>query len=87
MKDFKYRISTSIKKNAKTSYQVREILIVFWKLVVLRLDENHAKGLKITKIVKQAKFKKAWGALEAKKMFPETIMDKIFETNSCFHVK
>ena len=28
-----------------------------------------------------------WGELEAKKLFPETFMDKIYEKNSSFHRK
>ena len=45
------------------------------------------KGLRVTKIVKEVKFEGVWGELESKKMFPETITHKIFETNSSFHVK
>ena len=45
------------------------------------------KGLKVTKIVKEIKFLGVWGELKATKMFPETIIHKIFETNSSFHVK
>ena len=45
------------------------------------------KGLRVTKIVKEVKFEGAWGKLEAKKMFPEKIIHKIFETNPSFHVK
>ena len=45
------------------------------------------KGLRVTKIVKQIKFEGVRGDLETKKMFLETIMNKIFETNSSFYVK
>ena len=45
------------------------------------------KGLKIAKIVKEITFEGDWGELELKKRFPETIIHKIFETNSSFHVK
>ena len=45
------------------------------------------KGLRVTKIVKESKFKGVWGELEAKKMFPETTTHKIFDTNSRVHVK
>ena len=44
------------------------------------------KGIRITKIVKEIKFEVVWGKLEAK-MLQETIIQKIFETNSSFHVK
>ena len=39
------------------------------------------------KIVKEIKYEGGWGELEAKKMFPETTIHKIFETNSSFLVK
>ena len=45
------------------------------------------KGLRVTKNVKELKFQGVSGELESKKKFPETITDKIFETNSSFHVK
>ena len=45
------------------------------------------KGLRVTKDVKETKFEGIWGELIANKIFPETIILKIFETNSSFHVK
>ena len=45
------------------------------------------KDLRVIKIVKEIKFEQVWCKLEAKKMFPEVINYKIFETNSSFHVK
>ena len=45
------------------------------------------KGLRVTKIVKEIKFEEVWGKLKAKKIFPDTIIPKIFEANSSFHVK
>ena len=46
------------------------------------------KDLGVTKNVKEIKFECGWGDLELKKkMFPERITHKIFETNSSFHVK
>ena len=53
----------------------------------LKLCERSMKGLRVTKIVKQIKFEGVRGDLETKKMFLETIMNKIFETNSSFYVK
>ena len=47
----------------------------------------YVKGFRITKIVKQIKFEEACCELEAKKMFVETTMDKILETNCSFHWK
>ena len=45
------------------------------------------KGLRVTKIVKEIKFEWGLGQVRSKKLFPETIIHKIFETNSSFHVK
>ena len=45
------------------------------------------KGLRVTKDVKETKFEGIWGELIANKIFSETIILKIFETNSSFHVK
>ena len=40
------------------------------------------------KIVREIKFEEMWSKLEeAKKMFLETIIHKIFDTNSSFYVK
>ena len=43
------------------------------------------KGLRVTKIMNEIKFEKVWG--RSKKLFRETIINKIFETNSSFQVK
>ena len=45
------------------------------------------KNLIVTKVVQKIKFEGDWGRLESKKLFPETVIDKIYETNSTFHVK
>ena len=45
------------------------------------------KGLRVTKVVKEIKSEGVWREIEAKKIFPETIIHKIFETKSSFHVK
>ena len=45
------------------------------------------KSLRVTKIAKEIKFEGVWGELEAKKIFAETIIHEISETNFCFHVK
>ena len=44
------------------------------------------KGLRVTKNVKEIKFKGVWGELESKK-FPQTITHKISETNSSFFMR
>ena len=53
-------------KDRKSSYQVRQILALFCKSVALTLGQNCVKSLRITEIVKQIKFKWAWGEFEAK---------------------
>ena len=45
------------------------------------------EGLRVTKIVKETKFQRVRDKLEAKKRFQETIICKLCETNSSFHVK
>ena len=40
-----------------------------------------------SKTVKEIQFEEAWGKLEAKRLFRETTIDKIFEKNSRSHVK
>ena len=45
------------------------------------------KDLRVTKIVKETKLQGVSDELELKKRLPETIIYKIFETNSRFHVK
>ena len=68
----------------KSSYQVRQNLALFCNLVALILDWNCVKGLIVTDFVKK---KANWRGLErvrCKNLFPETIMDKMFEKNLKF---
>ena len=44
-------------------------------------------GLRAVTIVSEVNFEGVWGESEAKKLFPQTDIHKIFETNSSFHVK
>ena len=46
------------------------------------LGYNCGKSLKVTIIVKQIKFEGGIEQVRSKKLFPDKIMDKIFETNS-----
>ena len=64
-------------------YYVRQNFALFRKLVALTLGYNGVKGLRATKIVTQIGLKRLGG----KTLFPDKIMDKIFETNSSFLVK
>ena len=79
MKGFEDQIWT-LKNDQKNSYQVRQILAIFCRLVARR----------VTKIVKKIKFEGNWDefrVVEKTKKIPKTIIDKIFETKSSFHVK
>ena len=53
----------------KTTYHVRQISTLFCKLVSLILGLNCVKELRVTKVVKQIKFKRTWGELEARNYF------------------
>ena len=57
------------RKSINTSFQVRQILALFCNLIALILGENCVKRLRVTRIVKQIKFKRAWNDLEAKICF------------------
>ena len=48
---------------------------------------NCVKGLTNTKIMIEINFEGVLGELEGKKVFPETTIDKMLETNSRFYVK
>ena len=45
------------------------------------------KDLRVIVIVKEIKFERVWRELEAKKMFLETIICTLCETNSSFPLK
>ena len=74
-------------KDRKSSYQVRQILAGFCNLIALILSQKCVKGFRVTKIVKEIEFKGVCGELEAKTLFPGTIIHRIFGTNSTFRVK
>ena len=44
------------------------------------------KGPGVSNVVTGSKFEGVWGELETKKVFPETIIHKVSETNTNFHV-
>ena len=59
------------KKIRKSSFQVLQILAIFWNLIALTLGYNSVKSLRVTKIVKKKK-KKNWrdlGQVRFKKGF------------------
>ena len=74
-------------KDQESSYWVRQFLALFCIVVALTLGWNCVKGLRVTKIVKQIKFKGVRGQVRSKKLFAETTIHKILETNSSFYVK
>ena len=56
-------------KDRESSYQVRQNLALFCKLVALTLSWNCVKGIIVTKTLKKFKFEVAWSKLEAKPFF------------------
>ena len=44
------------------------------------------KSPKVGNVVTEGKFEGVWGELETKKMFPQTIIHSVSETNTNFHV-
>ena len=78
-KDHGKEVKSEQWKDRGSSYQRREIL------VALVLEQNCVKGIRVTKIPKQIKFEEVW--VRSKKLLPETITHKIFETSSTFDVK
>ena len=77
------------KKIRKSSFQVLQILAIFWNLIALTLGYNSVKSLRVTKIVKKKKKKieGIWGKLDSKKVSRNNNSQNISETNSSFHVK
>ena len=65
-------------KDRESIYQVREILALFCILTTLVL------GLRVTKIIKEIKFERVWGQLEAKKLFTERTIHNILRENLDF---
>ena len=59
----------------------------FCKLILLTLDLNSEKGLRVSKIVQEINFGGVWGELESRKIHAKIISHKIFDTNSRFNVK
>ena len=53
-------------KDRKSRSQVKEMFALSCKLVALILGQNCIKVLRVTKIVKQAKFQRAWWRVKAK---------------------
>ena len=71
-------------KDRKSSYQQRQILALFYKLIALILGKTAWKALELPKLSKKLSLKGS-GRVRSKIIFPETIIHKAFETS--FHVK
>ena len=56
-------------KDWESSCQVRQISLLFSKLVALISNWNCVKGPTVTKILKQIKSEVAWGKVEARNLF------------------
>ena len=74
-------------KDRKTSSKVKQILAPFCKLVALILGQNYIKVLRVSKCVKQIIFERVWWRVWSKKLFEETILAKLFQTNCSFSLK
>ena len=74
-------------EDRKSSYQVRQLLGVFW---LLNCCNFSLKGCEKPKTYQNRQRNYVWRTLgreRIKKMFPETITHKITKTNSTFHTK
>ena len=68
-------------KIRKSSFQVLQILAIFWNLIALTLGYNSVKSLRVTKIVKKKKkkFEGIWGKLDSKKVFRNNNSQNIWD--------
>ena len=71
----------------KSSYQVRQVLGLFFHLTALISGSNNVKSPRVTKIVKKNLVWKGVWQVRIKTKFSETISHKIFETSSIFDIK
>ena len=71
-------------KDRNSSYQVRQILALFYNLVAVILGWNCVKGLRVTKTVKQIKFEGIWGDLAAKLYFQRQSFKKYLKQTLVF---
>ena len=87
MKLFWNQYLHSVKKDWKNSYQVRQTLELFCSSTIQVSGYNYVKGLRITKIAIKNTFEEVRNAIKSQEIFHETIIYKISEANSRFHVK
>ena len=79
--------------NFDLSYQVKQIVVLFYNLIALTLGQNRVKGLRVTKNVKEIKFEEIWGKLVSRKGFQRQSVSKylrltlVFTLNSTLREK
>ena len=83
MKRFQYQFRPQ-GKYWEGSYQLREILALFCKLVALILGYNCVEDHRFRKIVKQIKFEGGWGELEARNSFQRQSFTKYYKQSLVF---
>ena len=83
MKVFQYQVSTSGKRS-KQQFTSKTIFSTFCNLIALIIDWNCVKGLRVTKIVKQIKFKAVWGKLGRKVCFQRQSLRKYLRQTLVF---
>ena len=66
-------------EDVKNSYQLRHFLVLFCRLIALTLAEKCIKSLRVSKTVKEIKFKGVWRKLEAKCCFQYNHGQNIWE--------
>ena len=87
LKGFQYQTWTSVNR-AEKQLSSKTNLSAFIANYLLKCQvKSSVKGLRFTKIVKQIKLEGVLGQVRSKKMFPETIIHRVIETNSSSHVK
>ena len=55
-------------KIRQSSFQVLQILAIFWNLIALTLGYNSVKALVLLKLSKKKKIEGIWGKLDSKKV-------------------
>ena len=86
LKGFQYQTWTSVKRS-ESSYQVNQNFTTFLQITGSNFNLKLCQRPKsYENVPKNHIWRGLWRA-RIKKLFPETIIYKIFETNSSFHVK
>ena len=67
------------------NYQIRQILATFSNLIALILGWDSGKGIRVTKIVEENKFKEVWCELESKTVFQRQSVTKHLRLTQIAH--